>query len=109
MSELLEVEGAHSMWYDGCGRLGQSYCFLYVGRHERCRVLLMSADGIVLSFGHIAGGVNLLAIILGSRQVLSANRTPLLGELCSSLLLRPLTSRHRCDMPVRWKHLSTAD
>ena len=40
---------------------------------------------------------------------MSANRTPLVGGLCGYLPLRPLTSRHRCDMPVRWSHLSTAD
>ena len=29
---------------------------------------------------------------------------------CTVLLpQRPLTSRHRCDMPVSWSHLSTAD
>ena len=32
-----------------------------------------------------------------------------MGELCGCLPLRPLTSRHRCDMPVRWSHLPTAD
>ena len=33
------------------------------------------------------------------------------GRPCwaSCLPFRPLTSRHRCDMPVRWPHLSTAD
>ena len=41
--------------------------------------------------------------------VLSANRTPLMGELCVCLTHRPLTSRHRCDLPVGWSHLSTAD
>ena len=40
---------------------------------------------------------------------MSANRTPLLDELCGCLPLRPLASRHRCDMPVPWSHLSTAD
>ena len=40
---------------------------------------------------------------------MSANRTSLLGELCGCLPLRPLTSRHRCEMPVRWSHLSTLD
>ena len=47
--------------------------------------------------------------LLGSRQVLSANRTPLLGELGGSMPPRPLTRRHISDMPVRWSHLSTAD
>ena len=49
--------------------------------------LLMAAVELPfeLSIGHIAshtywGGVNLLAIILGSRKVLSVSRTPLLGE-----------------------------
>ena len=32
-----------------------------------------------------------------------------MGELCVFLPLRPLLSRHRCDMPVRWSHFSTAD
>ena len=41
--------------------------------------------------------------------ILSANRVPLLSELCSFLPLWSLTNRHRCDMPVRWSHLSTAD
>ena len=39
----------------------------------------------------------------------SANRTSLLGELFGFLPLRPLSSRHGCDMPVRWSHLLTAD
>ena len=30
-------------------------------------------------------------------------------ELCGCLSLRPLTSRHICDMPVRLWHLSTAN
>ena len=33
----------------------------------------------------------------------------MLGELCGFLQLRSLTSRHSCDMPVRWPHLSTVD
>ena len=33
----------------------------------------------------------------------------MLGELCGCLPHRPLASRHRCDVPVRWSHLSTAD
>ena len=33
----------------------------------------------------------------------------MLGELCGCLPLRPLANHHRCDMPVRWSHLSTAD
>ena len=37
------------------------------------------------------------------------NRTPLMDDLCGCLPLRPLTNRYRCDMPVRWSHLSTAD
>ena len=45
----------------------------------------------------------------GSRYVLSANQTPLFGELCGCLPRRPLTSRHRCDLPVPWPHLSTTD
>ena len=61
----------------------------------------------------IDGGVNwwmkLLAIIFGSRLNLSANRTPLLGELCGCLPLWPITIRHRCDIPVRWSHLTMAD
>ena len=32
-----------------------------------------------------------------------------MGELCGYLPLMPLTSRHRCDLPVRWSHLSMAD
>ena len=32
-----------------------------------------------------------------------------MGELFGCLPLRPLPSRHRCDMPVQWPHLSTAD
>ena len=40
---------------------------------------------------------------------MSANRTPLLCELCGFLPLRPFTNRHRCDMPVPLSHLSTAD
>ena len=36
-------------------------------------------------------------------------RTPLFGELCGCLPHRPLTSRHKCDMPVRWSYLSTSD
>ena len=35
MSELLEVEGAHPVWSDVCGRFGQSDCFFCVSRHER--------------------------------------------------------------------------
>ena len=38
---------------------------------------------------------------------MSANRTPLLGELCGLLTLRPIARRHRCVEPVRWSHLST--
>ena len=33
----------------------------------------------------------------------------MVGVLCGCLSIRPLTSRHRCDMPVRWSYLSTAD
>ena len=33
----------------------------------------------------------------------------MLDELCGCLQVRPLISRHRCDMPVRLFHLSTAD
>ena len=33
----------------------------------------------------------------------------MLGELCGCFPLRPITSRHRCNLPVRWSHLSTAD
>ena len=33
----------------------------------------------------------------------------MLVELCGYLSLRPLKSRHGCDMPVRWSHLWTAD
>ena len=45
---------------------------------------------------------------------MSAKRTPLLGELHQCLTpvfspLRPLSSRHRCDLSTRWSHLSTAD
>ena len=42
-------------------------------------------------------------------MVLSVNWTPLLCELCRFLPLIPLKSRHKCDMPVRSSHLSTAD
>ena len=68
-----------------------------------------------LSFGLIAGQTywwlcELMGEFIGNNLgVLSANRMPLLGELCGCLPLRPLTSRHICDMPVRWSHLSTAD
>ena len=37
MSELVEVEGAHLVWSDGCGRFGQSDRFFCVGRRERQR------------------------------------------------------------------------
>ena len=37
MSELLEVEGAHPVWSDGCGRFGQLDRFFCVGRRERWR------------------------------------------------------------------------
>ena len=40
---------------------------------------------------------------------MSAQLTPLMGELCRFLPLRPLLSRHRCDISVQWSHLSTAD
>ena len=33
----------------------------------------------------------------------------MMGGLFVFLQLRPLTSRYRCDMPVRWSHLSKAD
>ena len=33
-SELLEVEGAHPIWSDGCGRFGQSDHFFCVGRRK---------------------------------------------------------------------------
>ena len=46
---------------------------------------------------------------LGSRSDFSVNRMPLMGELCRFLPLRPFSSSHRCDMPVRWSHLSMAD
>ena len=32
-----------------------------------------------------------------------------IGKLCGCLPLRPLTSRHRCDTPVRLSYLSTAN
>ena len=32
-----------------------------------------------------------------------------MGELCGFLPLRYPTSRHKCDMPVRWLHLSAAN
>ena len=37
MSELLEVEGAHPVWSDGCARVGQSDRFFCVVRRERRR------------------------------------------------------------------------
>ena len=37
LSEFLEVEGAHPVWPDGCGRFGQSDRFFCVGRRERRR------------------------------------------------------------------------
>ena len=59
--------------------------------------------------GDVGWFSNLLFIILVSRYVLSAIRTPLLGELCGSLPPWHLAIRHRCDVPVRWSHLLTAD
>ena len=35
--EFLEVEGAHPVWPDGCGRFDQSDHFFCVGRRERRR------------------------------------------------------------------------
>ena len=66
-----------------------------------------------LSFGLIAGQTHwwwceLMGEFIGN-HLWSANRTTMLGELCGCLPLRPLTSRHRCDMPFRWSHLSTRD
>ena len=37
MSKLPDVEGAHPVWFDGCGRFRQSDRFLCVGRRERRR------------------------------------------------------------------------
>ena len=34
LSELLEVEGVHLVWSDGCGRFGHSDRFFCVGRRE---------------------------------------------------------------------------
>ena len=34
MSEFLEVEGAHPVWHDGCGRSDRFFCG---GRRERRR------------------------------------------------------------------------
>ena len=31
------------------------------------------------------------------------------GRVVRFFTLRPLTCRHRCEMPVRWSHLSAAD
>ena len=38
MIELLDVEGAHPVWSDGCGRLGQSDRFLCEGWRFRSRL-----------------------------------------------------------------------
>ena len=46
--------------------------------------------------------VEFIVNLFGVWVDLVANRVPLMGELGGYLPLRPLTSRHRCDMPVRW-------
>ena len=57
MSELLEVDGAHPVWSNGCGRFGLSEPFFCVGRRERRRFYqwqLMELP-FELSFGIIVG------------------------------------------------------
>ena len=57
MSELLEVEGAHPVWSDGCERFSQSDRFHCVDRRERrrsCKWQLIELP-FELYFGHITG------------------------------------------------------
>ena len=59
-----------------------------------------------LSFGLFAGQMywqwcEFIGNLLGVEVGRVGEPDALFGELCGCLPLRPLTSRHRCDMPVR--------
>ena len=71
-----------------------------------------------LSFGLIAGQMywwwceligEFIGNHLGVLVDLVGEPDALVGRVVRFFQLRPITSRHRCDMPVRWSHLSTAD
>ena len=47
---------------------------------------------------------NLLRVLVG----LVGEPDAIVGRVVQFFLLRSLTSRHRCNMPVRWSHLLTA-